>query len=166
MFVRSFLFYIPVMMCVGIVGHIESMAKAMFDQSTMKLYNYCNSLWLVVYFFVLRVCQGFGTQGIFVGYTIFLTVRTMIASMLAFRINSRFSPLVLFADMIPSPIEIGMFGLVIFLTDVARRMTMSEAYYSRASFLSIVVGLLVVHAYVFMRLRSDYITRIKMLIFN
>lgn len=109
-FVRAFLVYIPVMFFVGAVGHTESFAKALFDDSSMVQYNYLNSVWLVAYFFILQICQRMGTSGIFIAYIIFLSVRTGIATYLVEKMNIGITQKSLFIGAMPKKIEMGLFA--------------------------------------------------------
>lgn len=76
------------MLCVGVVGHVESFAKATFDSSTMKTFNQYSTVWQVIYFVILHTLTRYGTPGIFLAYIIYLSVRTVIAGMLSMRISA------------------------------------------------------------------------------
>src|SRR3990167_2353494 len=55
------------------------MAKCMFEDKGLQLYNRLSTLWFVLYFFLLRYLQTFGLSGVFVASTIFFLVRMLIA---------------------------------------------------------------------------------------
>lgn len=93
------------MLCVGVVGHVESFAKATFDSSTMQTFNQYSTAWQVIYFFILHTLTRYGTPGIFLAYTIYLSVRTVIAGMLSMRMSACIDTQTYTTSFRPSAIE-------------------------------------------------------------
>lgn len=117
--------YVAVVLGIGVSGNVEGLAKSVFDQSTLYKFNQLNTVWLIVYFFVLRGLQNTGLIGVFFAYLIFYYMRVAIAIYTADKMNEFIRWKEIVKAFIPAPLELATFasaaiickGIMGFLSD-------------------------------------------------
>lgn len=142
------------MLCVGVVGHVESFAKAAFDSKTMHTFSRISLLWQVAYFFILQTLTPYGTTGIFCAYVVFLTVRTAISAYLASRMELGIKLIHFLKPFLPTAKEgISFFIVFIAVSWIMQLMTKNDMQ-GRGFLFAIVIG--VSHFGGFVYYRRDY----------
>lgn len=100
----------------GVSTNLEGFAKSVFNQSALNTFNKLNTLWLVVYFFLLQTLQSFGLEGVMVSYIIFYWMRCFIAVGLASSIDPQLNWRIVMAKFLPSTFECLSYPAALFLS--------------------------------------------------
>lgn len=98
-----------VVLGIGVSGNVESFAKSVFDQTTLQKFSTINSVWLLVYFFILRALQTTGLLGVFIAYFIFYFSRVAIAIYTADSMSEHIKWRSIVSSFLPDPVESGAF---------------------------------------------------------